>query len=52
MGKRKTAGEEVKAAREKGFDDDKTRINDRPVLREILPYSKGLYGIQMEVWRE
>ncbi len=49
MGKKKTVGEKVKAAREKGFNDDMTGIDDRPVLREILDYSKGLYEIQMEV---
>jgi hypothetical protein len=52
MGKKKTAAEKVKAAREKGFNDDMTSIDDRPVLRKILDYSKGLYNIQMEVWRE
>lgn len=52
MGKKKTAEEKVKAAREKGFNGDMTGIDDRPVLREILEYTEGLYSIQMEVWRE
>ncbi|KAF4617067.1 hypothetical protein G7Y89_g15080 [Cudoniella acicularis] len=52
MGKKKTAAEKVEAAREKGFNDDMTGIDDRPVLRKILDYSKGLYDMQMEVWRE
>jgi hypothetical protein len=52
MVKKKTASEKVTAAREKGFNDDMTGINDRPVLRKILDYSKGLYEVQMEIWRE
>jgi hypothetical protein len=52
MGKKKTAKEKVKGAREKGFDDDMTSIDDRPVLREILEHTEGLYELQMEVWRE
>ena len=52
MGKKKTAVEKVKAARERGFNDDMTGIDDRPVLRKILGYSEGLYEVQMEVWRE
>jgi hypothetical protein len=45
MGKKKTAEEKVKAAREKGFNNAMTSINNRPVLREILEYTKGLYSI-------
>jgi hypothetical protein len=52
MGKKKPAGEKVMAARENGFDDDMTGIDDRPVLQEILDYTGGLYKVQMEVWRE
>jgi hypothetical protein len=52
MAKKKTAAEKVKAAREKGFNNDMTGIDDCPVLRKILGYSKGLYDTQMEVWRE
>jgi len=47
----KIVAEKVKA-REKGFNNDMTGIDDRPILRKILDYSKGLYNIQMEVWRE
>jgi len=32
MGKKKAAGEKVKATREKGFNDDMTGIDNRPVL--------------------
>ncbi len=50
MGKKKAAGEKVKAARENGFDnDDMTGIDGRPVLREILPHTGGVYETQMEV---
>lgn len=52
MGKKKTAAEKVKAARENGFDDDMTGIDDRHVLREILPYTDGVYKTQMELWQE
>ncbi|KAF2791926.1 hypothetical protein K505DRAFT_247792 [Melanomma pulvis-pyrius CBS 109.77] len=52
MGKKKTAAERVKVAREKRFNDDMTGIDDRPVLRKILGYSEGLYEVQIEVWRE
>jgi hypothetical protein len=52
MGKKKTPAEKVKAARENGFDDDMTGIDDRHVLREILPYIDGAYETQMELWRE
>jgi hypothetical protein len=52
MGKKKAAGEKVKVARENGFDDDITSINNRPVFREILPYTGGLYETQIKIWRE
>jgi hypothetical protein len=32
MGKKRVVGEKVKAARENGFNDDITGIDDRPVL--------------------
>jgi hypothetical protein len=35
----------VKAAREKGFNNDITGIDDRPVLRKILGYLEGLYKV-------
>jgi hypothetical protein len=49
MGKKKTLAEKVKAARENGFDDDMTGIDNRHVLREILPYIDGAYETQMEL---
>jgi hypothetical protein len=52
MGKKKTPAEKVKAARENGFNDDITGIDDRHVLREILPYIDGAYKTQIELWRE
>ena len=52
IGKKKAAGKKVKAAQKNGFDDDMNGIDDRPVLREILPYTGGVYKTQIEVWRE
>jgi len=49
MGKKKAAEEKVKATREKEFDDDMTSIDGRPVLREILPYTGGLYNTRLDV---
>jgi hypothetical protein len=52
MGPRKrTQEEKAKAAQENGFDNDMTTIDDRLVLKEVLPYTKGLYNEQMDTWR-
>jgi hypothetical protein len=50
--KKKTVEEKLKAAQKNGFDHDMGNINDLPVSRVVLPYTTGLYGIQMELWRE
>jgi hypothetical protein len=49
MGKERTLEEVAKIARENGFDDDLTGIYDRPVLREILQYTNGLYDIKLDM---
>jgi hypothetical protein len=50
-GKEKGSREEVKVARENGFDNDLTGIDDCLVFQEILPYMGGPYKTQMEIWR-
>ena len=52
MSKEKLAEEKVKAARENGVDSGMSGIDDRHVLRLILPYTDDVYETQMEVWRE
>jgi hypothetical protein len=42
----------MKAVLDNGFDDDMTGFDDRPVFREILEYTDGLYKTQMELWQE
>ena len=51
MGKKMAAWEKVKAARENGFDDDMTGINDHHVIREILEETDITYEIQMNIWQ-
>ncbi|KAF8847233.1 hypothetical protein BDZ45DRAFT_755127 [Acephala macrosclerotiorum] len=43
--------EKAKAVRENGFNDDMTGIDDRLTLKELLPYTKGLYNEQIDTWR-
>jgi hypothetical protein len=52
MGKKRTSEEVAKIARENGFDDYLTSIDDRPVFRETLPYTNGLYDMQLDLWDE
>jgi hypothetical protein len=40
MGKKKAVGEKVKVARENGFDDDMTCIDDCPVFRDPAIYGR------------
>ena len=49
--KKRTQEEKGKAARKNEFDNDMTGIDDRLVLKELLPYTKGLYNEQMNTWR-
>ena len=44
MGKKKTPEDKAKRARENGSNDDQDDIDDSLVLKEILPYTTGVYN--------
>ncbi|KAI2638877.1 hypothetical protein GGS26DRAFT_543103 [Hypomontagnella submonticulosa] len=52
MGKKRTAEERRRYAKENGFDDDDTDVDDNPVPRDVLDYTKEKYDVQMELWFE
>ncbi|KAI0534969.1 hypothetical protein GGR58DRAFT_515723 [Xylaria digitata] len=43
MGKKRTAEERRRYAEENGFDDDDTDVDDNPVPRDVLDYTKEKY---------
>ena len=50
IGKKISLEDVVRKAEENGFENDLTGINDHTVIREILPYSSGLYKTQIDIW--
>ena len=50
MGKKKTPEEKAKRAWKNGFNnDDNDDINNSLVLKELLPYTTGVYNEQMDM---
>ena len=47
--KKKTLAEKVKAAQENRFNNNITSIDNRHILREILPYINSAYKTQIEL---
>ncbi|RYO74330.1 hypothetical protein DL764_010855 [Monosporascus ibericus] len=52
MGKKRTAEDRRRYAEENGFNDDARDVDDKPVPREVLDYTKERYSFQMEMWFE
>ena len=52
MGKKRTPEELAKKARENGFDDDMTGIDDAKISRPITSYTDGLYARRWSMWLE
>ena len=52
MGRKRTAEERRRYAENNGYDDDDSPLDDDPVPRDILEYTKGKYDVQMELWFE
>ncbi len=52
MGRKRTAEERRRHAEENGFNDDDTDVDDNPIPRDVLDYTKGRYDVQMELWLE
>jgi hypothetical protein len=50
VGEKRMLEDMVRTARENGFDDGLTGIDDRLLLREVLPYTNQLYNTQMDIW--
>jgi hypothetical protein len=48
--RKKTQEEKAQAARENGFDDDMTDVDDSIVLRRIEDYTQESYNEQMDTW--
>lgn len=51
MGRKRTAEDRRRYA-ENSFDDDDTDIDDNPIPRDVLEYTKERYDVQMELWFE
>ena len=52
MGKHLTPEERAKKAREKGFNDDITGIDDTQISKPITAYTEWLYNWQWDMWVE
>ena len=52
IGKKKTPEQKAKRAQENGFNDGDDNIDDSLVLKEILPYTTGVYNKQVDMWLE
>ncbi|KAH7025146.1 uncharacterized protein B0I36DRAFT_367030 [Microdochium trichocladiopsis] len=52
MGRKRTAEEKRRYAEENGFNDDDTDVDDNPIPRDVLDYTKERYDVQMELWLE
>jgi hypothetical protein len=50
MGKKKTLEEKAKRAREKGYNSDDDNFDECLVLKELLPYTKGAYYKEIDIW--
>ncbi|KAK4442089.1 hypothetical protein QBC34DRAFT_313845 [Podospora aff. communis PSN243] len=50
MVKKRTAEERRSYAEQNGFNDDDTDVDDNPIPRDILDYTKGKHDVQMELW--
>ena len=52
MPRKRTAEEKRRMAEENGYDDDDTDIDDNPIPREVLEYTKKAYDVHVELWFE
>jgi hypothetical protein len=52
MGRKRTAEDRRRLAEENGYDDDDSDVDDNPVPRDVLDYTKERYDVQMELWLE
>ena len=48
--RKRTAEERRRCAEENGFTDDDTDVDDEPVPRDVLDYTKDRYDDQMDLW--
>ncbi|KAK3939116.1 hypothetical protein QBC46DRAFT_365016 [Diplogelasinospora grovesii] len=52
MGRKRSAEDRRRHAEENGFNDDDTDVDDNPVPRDVLDYTKERYDVQMELWSD
>ncbi|KAK0707790.1 hypothetical protein B0H67DRAFT_495372 [Lasiosphaeris hirsuta] len=52
MGRKRTAEEKRRYAEDNGFNDDDTDVDDNPIPRDVLDYTKERYDVQIELWLE
>jgi hypothetical protein len=52
MGRKRTAADRRRYADQNGFNDDETTVDDDPVRRDLLPYTKERYMVQIDLWNE
>lgn len=49
MDRKGTTEETRRLAEQDGYNDDETTVDNNPVPRDILDYTKERYGVQMEL---
>jgi hypothetical protein len=49
MAKKRAAEERRRHTEENGFNDDDTSIDNNPIPRDVLVYTKEKYDVQMEL---
>ncbi|KAK3935358.1 hypothetical protein QBC46DRAFT_453540 [Diplogelasinospora grovesii] len=52
MGRKRTAEDRRRHAEQNGYNDDEATVDDNPVPRDVLDYTKERYDVQMELWFE
>ena len=54
MGRKRTAEDRRRHAEQNGYIDDETAaaVDDNPVPRDVLDYTKERYDVQMELWHK
>jgi hypothetical protein len=49
MDRKGTTEETRRLAEQDGYNDDETTVDNNPIPRDILDYTKERYGVQMEL---
>ena len=52
VGRQRTAEDRRRYAEENGYNDNDAEVDDSPVPRQVLDYTKERYNVQMDLWEK